>query len=268
MTLSLIVPSLDGSLPAGLPSDPDIELIIVKGVSPVGRARNLGLRRSHGDYVAWADADDELAPGWWPTVRAALTQPVDAVFLDYVRVSTAGERPWIWSPTGRGPLADMLSSRLSPEVWRTVVRRELWQGLDFDESLPVAEDYRLLPEVVARIRTWTRVGVLYRYRVRADSLMHAPSSERTRHCLDAARDRAERWRGTEWDDDAFAGAMRMAGWIDDTGSLRGETLPYIRRRWWRAMRSPRLSPWWKFKLTLQALRLGGILRPLYRLLAA
>ena len=267
MTLSIIVPTLDGSLPAGLPDDPRVEVVAVRGVSPVGRARNEGLRRATGDDLAWADADDALEPGWLAAVLAALDRGADVVVLDYVREGWGRQTPRVWTPSGRGLLADLVGGRLSPEAWRYVIRRDLWKGLYFDETLPVAEDYALLPEVLARATSFARAGLAYRYRVREDSLIHTVDRERTCACFEAARARARRWAGTPLAEDAYAESLRMAGWMDETGGAREVTRAYIRSNWRRAMGCRRLGLWWKFKLTVLALGLGSALKPLYRLFA-
>ena len=70
--LSVIIPALSGEQPKGIPDDPRIEVVLVEGVSPVGKARNEGLRRARGEYVAWVDADDEVADSWLEEIFAAL----------------------------------------------------------------------------------------------------------------------------------------------------------------------------------------------------
>jgi len=47
----------------------DVEIIVVRDVSPVGRARNKGFRRATGDYVWFVDGDDMVAPWTLDVIR-------------------------------------------------------------------------------------------------------------------------------------------------------------------------------------------------------
>lgn len=63
--VSLIVPSLEGDISdlrksIEIQSFSDYELIVVKGVSPNGRARNVGVSRSKGDIFVFIDDDATL----------------------------------------------------------------------------------------------------------------------------------------------------------------------------------------------------------------
>lgn len=280
MKLSIIVPSLNGDVPESLGrlvgrSDlegrstgrEDVEVVVVKGVAPVGKARNEGLRRVRGEYVAWVDADDEVCEEWLGEIlsRVEREDRVDVVVLDYTRIGWGRETPRVWDESGRGILADMIAGRLSPEVWRFVTKRSLWEGLKFDEENEVAEDYRIMPEVVARAKTYARVGNVYRYIVNENSLIHKFSKERTIQCITAAEARLERWRGTEYEEDALAEVMKMIGWMYERGEAKDETMKMMRAQWHRAMKCRKLNLWWKFKLTMLVLGLGRILKPLYRL---
>ena len=82
MLLSVLTPALDGEMPKGVPDDPRIEVILVKGISPVGKARNECLAKAHGDYVAWVDADDEIEDGWLDAVKEAIADKPGAVVFD------------------------------------------------------------------------------------------------------------------------------------------------------------------------------------------
>jgi len=64
----------------------DVELIVVKDVSPVGRARNEGLRKATGDYVWFVDGDDVVAPWTLDAVRPGS----DIVMFGYERFADGG----------------------------------------------------------------------------------------------------------------------------------------------------------------------------------
>ncbi len=267
MKISLIVPSLKGTLPEGVPDDSRVEVVLVKGVSPLGRARNEGLRRATGDWIAWADDDDALEPNWLEAILGAIAKGVDIVQLDFIRVGWGRSVPIVWRESGRGLLSDAIGGMVYPGVQFYVTKRELWRGLAFVEDREVAEDFRMTPEIVSRARSWARAGVVYQYRLSGGSLIRTRSPERSRERMVAALDRIARWEGTPYEVDARAEAIRMAGWMEERGEIRDEARAYLRAHWREAIGSPRLSPWWKFKVTMLCAGLGWMLKPAYRLFA-
>lgn len=56
-------------------------------------ARNLGLQNANGDYIAFVDADDRLAPDWCARHLKAIKK-VDYVQSGYRRTSDTGEKGW------------------------------------------------------------------------------------------------------------------------------------------------------------------------------
>lgn len=151
MKLSVIIPSLDGKVPA-IPDDPQLEVVIVKGVCPVSAARNEGLRRATGEYVAWVDADDEVTPDWLPEIQKALKSNPDIVSFD-------AQVEW---HDGSGRPSYRLDGRAFGQLWHTVFRRSLFDGLRFEGT--VHEDWRIqcqMPKDLVRVHL---DRVLYRYR--------------------------------------------------------------------------------------------------------
>lgn len=268
MTLSVIVPTLDGGgrfhVPESLPEGLCVDFVVVKGVSPVGRARNEGLRRAVGDYIAWVDADDDVTEDWLDRIAAAAKEGVDCIVIDFVEDNG---RKHVWQESGRGILHDVIAnsrlSGLSSECWRFVCRRELWNGLSFDERCSVAEDYRLIPEVISRVKTWRRVGVCYKYHLTSGSLIRGADYATSLDRLVAGIERLERWRGTEWEDAAFAEAVHEAGWMNEWYGVKRESRDFLRKNFRRVMRCGELTWWWKVKVVLILLRCEWLLKPLY-----
>lgn len=267
MKLSVIIPTLDGAhrfrVPDNVPSGVEVELVVVKGVSPVGKARNDGLCQATGDYIAWVDADDDVADDWLEKIASAIADGIDCVVLDYIDDNGA---VWKWRETGKGILHDLiLNSSLSCECWRFVTRRELWDGLFFGEGFKVAEDYRLMPEVISRVNTWRRIGVAYRYHWNESSLMRKASHAESLDRFVAGVERYERWRGTEFEDAAFADAVHQAGWMNEWYGVKCKTRAFLFSNSWRALRCAELTAWWKLKTLMLALRCEWMLKPVYRL---
>lgn len=199
MKVSVIVPTLDGSVRARFPEDPRLEVITVRGVSPVGKARNEGLRRATGDYIAWVDADDEIADDWWTEISTALERDEpDVLTFDLAYVGWLNRRDCVWGVRQ----AEVTLLRLLKDVCRDMCRpsmlclyatkRTLWDGLAFDEKIRVAEDYILLPRILVRAKSCAYVPKkLYRYIRNRNSLINTRRWEQEDDVLQAWTKRLE-----------------------------------------------------------------------------
>lgn len=184
MTLSVIVPSLDGSVPASIPKDDRLEVVVVKGLRPVGRARNEGLRRATGEYVAWVDADDEVTDEWLESILAAMESSPDVIVMDAKMVGWKGRRDYVWGLKAKDATIERLRRDVYRDIlrpsalWPYVTRRSLWDGLEFDASAIVAEDYLILPKVLERAKSCVYIPkMLYRYVCNQGSLINTQNYE-------------------------------------------------------------------------------------------
>ena len=184
MTLSVIVPSLDGDLPSTLPDDPRLEVVLVKGQTPVGKARNEGLRQATGDYVAWVDADDEVADEWLDAIFAALESSPDVIVIDAKLVGWENRGDYVWGLKAEDATIERLRRDVYRDIcrpsnlWLYVTKRELWDGLSFDEAARVAEDYLILPKVLERAKSCVYVPkMIYRYVCNSNSLINTQDYE-------------------------------------------------------------------------------------------
>lgn len=183
MKLSIIVPTLDGRVPESLmravEGRTDVEVVVVKGVSPVGKARNEGLARAKGEYVAWVDADDEVTEDWLVNILAAIDgNAPDVITFDAARVGWAGDSTDVIWRERRPSVERLLYSAYQAiermcSMWLFVSRRELWKDLGFDEDAVICEDYFILPKFLGRAKSLTYIRKkLYRYISCETSLVH------------------------------------------------------------------------------------------------
>lgn len=220
MKLSVIVPTLNGGLPKGLPEpDDDIEIVFVSGISPVGRARNEGVRRAKGDYIAWVDADDEILPSWRDEIFAAMKADADVIVLDVEGVGWTRFHGGRWNvPGGLIPhdrlMRDIYAEgALAGAMWQFVSRRTLWNDLRFDETVEAWEDYILLHVLCSRAKkVWHIAKSIYRYINQPGSLVNTSSPEKEDRHIASVIGRAG-VAESKWKSDAVFASARECYWV-------------------------------------------------------
>ena len=179
-------------------------------------ARNEGLHKAVGDWIAWVDCDDVVEIDWFSEIVNAieLHEDVDIIQFDATEVKNGIERPLTYCK--KGDLSGEFFSRellrndgMPAWLWTRVFRRKLFAGKRFAGR--VIEDYRMFLEVLPRInRVWSIGKPLYRY------IRHGHGLSNYVQCMDYGRAANEFTElimklPSHWHDDALLGlALTMA----------------------------------------------------------
>lgn len=153
-----------------------IEYVVQENRGPSG-ARNAGVRRARGEFIAFLDADDTLFPNFLAehVARARLDPSADVFYGDLLifgDVPEAGRTVMEFNPSS-GPVdfASLVTHRCNPPLCSMVRRRTLLDHGLFDETYRRSEDFDLwLRFAHAGVRFDYTHTVVARYCVRRDGL--------------------------------------------------------------------------------------------------
>ncbi len=119
-------------------------------------ARNEGLLRARGSFIAFLDDDDEWAPAKLEKQIRVMQDAPPQTGVVYTRyaLQSAGERiePWLPEPSTLSPLTFMENTAFGASV--PLIRKDCFERLQpFDETLPACQDKDL----------WIRLSARYRF---------------------------------------------------------------------------------------------------------
>lgn len=195
--------------------------LITQSNAGVSHARNVGLEKATGEYLLWVDPDDWVTPDWLGTIRERITATrPDMLLFDYIITDGVTSRK---APYGRTEgrvtpeqfMHDLTEDlRLTSVLWNKVIRRQLFSGLTFDESLRCMEDADILCRIAPKVQTIEYIPrALYYYRIRPNGLVLTPDPSVAWRCWQLAMEREKKVRAMGCATSEVGGYLQAKGFL-------------------------------------------------------
>ncbi len=160
--------------------------IILQENQGVSVARNTGLSNAKGDYITFLDSDDMIAPTFLETLITALEKNPSAQFA-WCDFKEEIPNSFIKTDistfiTVKNPL-DHFILRKKPRIGASscakLYKKQVLNNLEFPKGLTVGEDLIFLYTLLLQSKVAVYVSeVLYFYRIRENSAMHKPLTQK------------------------------------------------------------------------------------------
>lgn len=231
-----IVSSVIGQGPVGVEVLPCYDL----ECSGAQIARNEGLSKARGEWIAWVDCDDQVEKNWFAEISNAIVAHPE---VDLIQFDASEDRDGrVYSHEyrykcfveGEQFAHELLRNDGMPAwLWTRVFRRELFDGLKFEGR--VKHDYGMFLRVLPRVKgVWSIGKPLYRYNRSGTGL----SSYAQQMDYGIAGRKFEEYIGElprEWKNDAKIGlALTMADVARHSGCENGSR-QFVRKYMWQVI---------------------------------
>ena len=151
----------------------------------LGSARNFGIRQSSGKYILPLDSDDVIHPQYINLAVQALERQKDlaavSCYVSYFNDGSSFNQIIDYViPYDLNPLLITLEDRAG--VACSVFRKEVFDRFQYNEELSAFEDWELWWQMAeAGLKSETMPIILYRYRLRKNSMFHQTSPIEAAH---------------------------------------------------------------------------------------
>lgn len=164
----------------------DVMIISLKENKGVSNARNIGLKESTGDYIAFVDSDDDFEKDIHEKMlKSIISQDADVCVCEYNEIyensSKIVDSKYSLSMgilNSKEGIRSYLVDKISPAVWDKIYKKEILLNHKFDNDLRIGEDILFCLKVFMRANKVSFVKeVLYHYLQQEKSAMHTVSDK-------------------------------------------------------------------------------------------
>ena len=136
-------------------------MIIDQKNSGVSSARNSGLDKATGEYLAFVDPDDWIdLNAIEKMVNFAETEKCDIAFFDYKINDEIKKSEKVKDKYNKENLSDFVKLLISGEVpgylWRLLIKKEIINNYRFKLDLPMAEDLIFILEILKNVKSLSK----------------------------------------------------------------------------------------------------------------
>ncbi|HEM4403757.1 TPA: glycosyltransferase, partial [Streptococcus suis] len=152
-------------------------VLINKENGGASQARNIGLLKATGEFIAFIDDDDYVDPDFLNKLVDAITEfNADIAMCNIIQNDGSLEYNWekIEFFKGNEQIFDEYAREgICNRIWNKLYRREVVEGIYFANDRPIGEDSLWTPQVMERASSLVRIPKgYYQYIIRQNSLMH------------------------------------------------------------------------------------------------
>lgn len=162
----------------------------------VSSARNLGLEKATGEYIAWIDPDDYISDDWYFNIEPLLSFNIDIIFFDYVILKDNKKIIKKYDNISKYIDVDLfldeivMDQKIENQLWQKIFKRELFKNILFPQNVKTMEDYAVLHKVVLKAKKIYYLSkILYFYRIRINSLVTYATLEKNYTSYRIAKER-------------------------------------------------------------------------------
>lgn len=162
----------------------------------VSSARNLGLSKATGDYIAWVDADDYVSDDWYSSIKDILDKDYDLIYFDHFRVCGKHSlRRTFGSMSREVTTSDFIkylcdTEKIQSYLVDKIFKREIIQKYSFPLGISFMEDYSIMHKIVFDCKKIYYISkILYNYRIIDTSLCRKVTITQREIAVKFAKDR-------------------------------------------------------------------------------
>lgn len=157
----------------------------------VSHARNIGLDISSGEYVSFIDSDDWVESNYYEEMISLFyDNNIDICCGGYLRTFNDGGTQKVFKYLDKIVLSreramlEMFKYKyntkgFSWELCDKLIKKELLDGIRFDESIYIGEDQLVMWKLMKKVKSFGYIPLLgYHYRVNINSAMHSADIEK------------------------------------------------------------------------------------------